>query len=95
MKGFAQTFTGGLQIHQQRQVVTVGLPVVVGQVDAQMPCNGDQMNLQPAGTMIIVGGLEAPIAEFRTIAFSKAGRFMMSDGFRSCQTISTIRLPVR
>src|SRR5882672_6798339 len=39
--------------------------------------------------------VEPPIAEQTTMAFSKAARVMMSDGFRSSRTISTIRLPVR
>ena len=43
-----------------------------------------------------IGALvEPPIAELMTMAFSKAARVMISDGFRSSQTISTMRLPVR
>lgn len=43
-----------------------------------------------------IGALdEPPIAELILIAFRKAARVMMSDGFRSSRTISTARLPVR
>ena len=43
-----------------------------------------------------IGALvEPPIAELTTMAFSKASRVMMSDGFRSSLTISTMRRPVR
>jgi hypothetical protein len=42
-----------------------------------------------------IGALvEPPIAEFTTMAFSKAARVMMSDGFKSSRTISTARRPV-
>ena len=42
-----------------------------------------------------IGALvEPPIAELTTMAFSNALRVMMSDGFRSSITISTMRLPV-
>ena len=43
-----------------------------------------------------IGALvDPPMAEFTTMAFSKASRVMMSEGRRSCRTISTIRSPVR
>jgi hypothetical protein len=38
--------------------------------------------------------VEPPMAEFTTMAFSKASRVMMSEGFRSSRTISTMRRPV-
>ncbi len=42
-----------------------------------------------------IGALvDPPIAALATMAFSKASRVRMSDGFRSSQTISTIRCPV-
>ena len=45
--------------------------------------------------MMWIGALvEPPIAVLTTIALSKASRVNMSDGFRSSDTISTIRLPV-
>ena len=39
--------------------------------------------------------VEPPIAELTLIAFKKASRVRMSDGFRSSRTISTMRRPVR
>ena len=43
-----------------------------------------------------IGALvEPPIAEFTRIALRNASRVMMSEGFRSSRTISTVRLPVR
>ena len=43
-----------------------------------------------------IGALvEPPIAELTRIALTKAPRVMMSDGFRSSRTMSTMRLPVR
>ena len=39
--------------------------------------------------------VEPPIAALVRIAFSKAGFVMMSEGFRSSFTMSTIRRPVR
>ena len=42
-----------------------------------------------------IGALvDPPIAELTTMAFSSDSRVIMSDGFRSYQTISTARLPV-
>jgi hypothetical protein len=42
-----------------------------------------------------IGALvEPPIAELTTMAFRKASRVRMSDGFRSSATISTMRRPV-
>ena len=38
--------------------------------------------------------VDPPIAVLTTMAFSKASRVRMSDGFRSSSTICTIRLPV-
>ena len=43
-----------------------------------------------------IGALvEPPIAELTTMALMKASRVMMSEGFRSSCTMSTMRLPVR
>ena len=43
-----------------------------------------------------IGALvDPPIAELTLIAFRNAARVMMSDGFRSSCTMSTIRRPVR
>ena len=39
--------------------------------------------------------MEPPIAEFKTIEFSKASRVSILDGVRSSFTISTMRSPVR
>ena len=43
-----------------------------------------------------IGALvEPPIAELTLIALRKAPRVMMSEGFRSSRTMSTMRMPVR
>ena len=48
-----------------------------------------------AMALMWIGALvEPPMAEFTTMAFSKASRVRMSEGFRSSHTISTMRLPV-
>ena len=40
----AQIFPGRLQVHQKRHLVAMRLPVVIGQIDAEMPCHRIQMN---------------------------------------------------
>ena len=48
-----------------------------------------------ASALIWIGALvEPPIAELTTMQFSKALRVRMSDGFKSSQTMSTMRMPV-
>ncbi len=48
-----------------------------------------------ASALIWIGALvEPPIAELATMQFSNALRVRMSDGFRSSQTIPTMRVPV-
>ena len=48
-----------------------------------------------AMALMWIGALvEPPMALLTTMTFSSASRVMMSDGFRSSHTISTIRLPV-
>ena len=48
-----------------------------------------------AMALMWIGALvEPPIAVFAMMTFSNASRVMMSDGFRSSHTMSTMRLPV-
>ena len=48
-----------------------------------------------ASALMWIGALvEPPIAELTTMQFSNAFRVRMSDGFRSSQTMSTMRVPV-
>ncbi len=46
------------------------------------------------GVVRIGAFVEPPIAAFTVMTFSNASRVMMREGFRSSQTISTIRFPV-
>ena len=83
----AEIFAGRLQIHQQRHLVALGLPVGEFQRDAGM-CRA--MAARWIGALV-----DPPIAELTTIAFRNASRVRMSEGFRSSAPLPTMRLPVR
>jgi hypothetical protein len=81
----AEIEAGRLHVDQQRHVVADASPVVDRELHADVAGDGVDVDRR-------VG--RAADRRIDDDAFSNALRVRMSDGFRSSQTISTMRLPV-